>query len=362
MVKAMSKLQKDQNGMAAIIVTVVLMMVITIITLGFSQVIRREQRNTLDHQLATQAYYAAESGINLAQNKVKSIVASGASVPTKTNCNETYSGAPSDFTGQYNIASGIDVTCLLIQPKVPTLEYQSVDAHAVPMLVKADTGTISTLTLSWQASGSSATTGCTAAIPAGSSFGPTKGASPNWPCVQPLLRIDLVALPDTGVLTRANLTSMQYTSFLYPVTGATASIGYSPGSVTGVNGVQCSAALSPPTKPKSCTATITVPAIVGYGKSFALRVMSIYGKADVTVFANGAGTTNLVDQQILIDSTAKAQDILRRVQVRTSVTGSAPDFGVIAGGDGSGGICKRYAIFGGGVIDPTASYPACAIP
>jgi hypothetical protein len=91
--------------------------------------------------------------------------------------------------------------------------------------------------------------------------------------------------------------------------------------------------------------------------------MSIYGSADVTVLANNAfGQVNLVDQQILIDSTAKAQDVLRRVQVRTSVTGTAPDFGVIAGGDGSGGVCKRYAISAGSVIDPTGSYPACAIP
>jgi hypothetical protein len=172
-----------------------------------------------------------------------------------------------------------------------------------------------------------------------------------------------VPLSDTGTIVRNDLIARQYTTFLYPVSGAASSVmSYTAGSITGNNAVKCGV-ISAPSKPKSCTATINTPVIIGYGKSYALRVMSIYGSADVTVLANNAfGQVNLVDQQILIDSTAKAQDVLRRVQVRTSVTGTAPDFGVIAGGDGSGGVCKRYAISAGSVIDPTGSYPACAIP
>jgi Tfp pilus assembly protein PilX len=357
-----NNIRKNQDGMAAIIVTVVLMMVITLITLGFSQVIRREQRNTLDHQLATQAYYAAESGVNLAQSKIKSIVAAGSSVPAKNNCDETY-GATNFTSAEYNIGAGVNITCLLIQPKVSTLEYQKVDAHAVPMLVKADSGTIRTIHISWQKPSNSATTGCAASMPAGNKFGPTTGASPNWTCNQPLLRIDLIALPDSGSFTRPGLLSKQFTSFLYPVTGAVAPTGYSAGSITGINAVNCNAAVSPLTRPKSCTANIDVSlvplAYPGYGKSYALRVMSVYGTSDVTVFADGLlGSVNLVEQQILVDVTAKAQDVLRRIQVRTSVSGTAPDFGVMAGGDGNGGICKRYAISAGAVVFPTG-YPAC---
>lgn len=360
----MKRLHNSEEGMAAIIVTVVLMMVISLITIGFSQVIRREQRNTLDHQLATQAYYAAESGINLAQSKLKTF---GVNIPAKTNCDESYPGAPSNFSGQFNIASGVDVTCLFIQPKVPTLEFQKVDTHAVPMLVKSDSGTVNTITISWQNSTSTSTVGCTNALnPPANSFGPTTGASPNWSCPQPLLRVDVVALPTAGIMTRNDLINKQFTTFLYPTTGSPATpIGYNfgvPAAITGNRAVHCGGPTTP-SSPKICTARIDVTsAPIGYKQQFAVRVMSIYGISDITLFANAAGSTNLVDQQVLIDSTAKAQDVLRRIQVRASVSGTAPDFGLLAGGDGSGGICKRYAISAGTVVNPVATYPACAIP
>jgi Tfp pilus assembly protein PilX len=360
-------LKNNEAGMAAIIVTVILMMVISLIVLGFSQVIRREQRNALDHQLSTQAYYAAESGVNLAQNKVKNLLATGSAIPTKNNCGTSYTGA-TDFTAaEFNIGQGVDITCLLIEPKVPSLEYQKVDTHAIPMLVKAESGTVSSITISWQAPGNTSAAGCSTSLtPPANSFSPTTGASPNWSCPQPLLRVDVVPIPNLGILGRSDLLDRQYTTFLYPVNSlATGNMNYSAGNITANNAVRCGV-VSAPTRPKSCTATINVGGVVGapllYGRSFAVRVMSIYGVADISVYANVAGSTNLIEQQILFDVTAKAQDVLRRVQVRSSVTGSAPDFGLVAGGDGSGGICKRYAISAGSIIDPTGTYPACIIP
>ncbi|HET6924792.1 MAG TPA: pilus assembly PilX N-terminal domain-containing protein, partial [Candidatus Saccharimonadales bacterium] len=54
----------DERGMVSIMVTLVMIIVITLIVIGFAQVVRRNQRETLDRQLSTQAYYAAETGIN----------------------------------------------------------------------------------------------------------------------------------------------------------------------------------------------------------------------------------------------------------------------------------------------------------
>ena len=44
-----------QRGMASIIITMITMVIITLIVLGFATLSRREQRQSLDRQLSTQA-------------------------------------------------------------------------------------------------------------------------------------------------------------------------------------------------------------------------------------------------------------------------------------------------------------------
>src|SRR5262245_28445627 len=62
------KLMPNQSGMAAIIVTLIIMIVLSLITLGFARIVNREQRQVADRQLNTQAFYAAESGVSIVKN------------------------------------------------------------------------------------------------------------------------------------------------------------------------------------------------------------------------------------------------------------------------------------------------------
>jgi Tfp pilus assembly protein PilX len=66
MSKMYSKMTREdkQAGMVAIMVTMILMIVISLIVVGFAQISRRNQRQALDRQLSTQAFYAAETGVN----------------------------------------------------------------------------------------------------------------------------------------------------------------------------------------------------------------------------------------------------------------------------------------------------------
>lgn len=43
-------------------ITIVMMVVISLIVVGFTQVANRNRRQSLDRQLSTQAFYVAESG------------------------------------------------------------------------------------------------------------------------------------------------------------------------------------------------------------------------------------------------------------------------------------------------------------
>src|SRR5690349_2098676 len=53
-----------QQGFVSIFAVLIIMSVLTLIAIGFSMVSRQAEKNTLDDQLNTQAFYAAESGIN----------------------------------------------------------------------------------------------------------------------------------------------------------------------------------------------------------------------------------------------------------------------------------------------------------
>jgi len=344
----------DQRGMAAIMVTVILMIVISIIVLGFAQVVRREQQNALDNQLSTQAYYAAESGVNLAQEKIKTKLNTGGALIDKTTCG----ASPSGPTG-YNISSAdlvvgqeAEITCLLVSRKLSTLEYQKVDMHSVPMYVKSEAGNINRLYISWQASSGSTTT-------AGCSSGATTSFSDSWSCPQPLLRLDLV---EPGAATNPTAAgNNQYTAFLYPTTSGNNAITAGGASAINSSKDNVIAAKCETTTgvdhPRICTATITGLA----AQAYAARVMSVYGESDVTVFASDVGGTRraLVEGQVLIDATAKASDVLKRIQARMSLTTGVPDFAITAGG---GGICKRYQTIGGNTTVASGSPAFCSIP
>src|SRR5579884_2233180 len=54
----------NERGFASIVIALILIIVLALLTVGFAQFSRREQQSALDKQLAVQAKYAAESGIN----------------------------------------------------------------------------------------------------------------------------------------------------------------------------------------------------------------------------------------------------------------------------------------------------------
>ena len=82
---AVSRAGRDQRGIASLIITMVSMVIVTLIVLGFATLSRREQRQSLDRQLSTQAFYAAESGVEDARAVILNSIASGVSFH-KTNC------------------------------------------------------------------------------------------------------------------------------------------------------------------------------------------------------------------------------------------------------------------------------------
>lgn len=344
------KLRTNQQGLAAIVITMVLMIVISLIVLGFAQVTRREQRQALDRQLVTQAFYAAESGINLAQSRITEYMFDNpGSAVLKDDCPENDGEILKDDDYIIDSASELKITCLLITSGLSSLSYQDVDTQSIVANVES-ANPINEIRFSWQAtSGDNPNASC----------GPTPAELRpvgSWNCNQPLLRVDVVPIPATSspaALTQGDLRDAQFTRFFYPVTSGVATVVTYAGGDMSAPPVVANCVASPKLGPYKCTARINNLGATRYG----VRVIALYGTAtlDISAFSGGIRQT-LINGQLVIDSTAKANDILRRVQARVSSSANiVPDFGLTAGGTG---LCKRYAVTGNVVTTRTPA-PGC---
>lgn len=335
-------LRRNQVGLVSIVVTMILILVISVITLGFAKVVRREQRIQLDRQLSSRAFYAAESGINLAADKIKN----GYTEP-KLYCEPDNNGTAQITDAEYQIdGNDTKLTCLTINPSPDVLKYNGINTTSRVIPMDAGSSTIDGIKINWQS-----TTMPVSPAGCGSVGGFPKGTSnpgETWDCGYPLIRIDLVKTPmqippnPPPTFSRADLQNNLFTAFLYPLDSSgtdTMSFADGGGNNKGfLAGAKCDAT--------QCTMEITgLPSSNGY----TARVMSLYGSANLEICAMSAGSCiPLRGAQTIIDSTAKAVDVLRRVQVRVPSANEAivPDFTIFNTGD----LCKLYVV-GEGIRD-----------
>lgn len=327
----------NQAGFASIIIALVLILVLSLLTVGFAQLMRREQSRALDKQLSNQAYYAAESGVNDAAKAINA----GFDI-AKPNCQplpagSTYPGAKFLEDNSVGNSTNASYPCLTIDPDPHDLEYGSIDnvkATGVE-ITGADfsdpstTEAIGALVISWQDSNSSDHTFIT---DGSHSFKPAN----EWGAT-PVLRIALTPLTSGG-LDRTNLVNSTYTAFLYPSNSGSASYSYGNGALGGgalagvIDDGKCSTGSS-----LYCSVKINNLGQANY----VLNMRSIYGESHVQITAYALdGTTKLriKNAQAVVDSTGKAQNVLRRIQVRIPAHNNYPGPGFDV--EAMGGICK----------------------
>lgn len=318
----------SEKGMVSIIVTIVMMMVISMIVLGFAQISRTEQKQSLDRQLSSQAFLAAESGVNDAREVISQAVKNGQSIPAKTQCGPGLAGNPY-YNLNPTLDTGVSYSCLLVTTKLNNIKQEvPADGSGVALpLHPVAPGRIQTLHLSWALPTSVNPSGCSSSIPAASFPAVTDS---EWDCPYGVLRMDIVP---TDTLSRGALSANQKTVFFYPLNHAGPyNINY--GSLKGA------------VTPMSCTASSCTASITGMNvgiTNYSMRFSSIYNSGTVTVTADGTTGPNMLlqDAQALVDVTGKAQDVLRRIEVRLALTGNGSS---VYGIESGGAICKRFGI------------------
>jgi hypothetical protein len=326
----------NQTGLVSIIVTMIMIIVISLIVLGFSEVTRRNQTETLDRQLSSQAYYAAETGVNDVIAKLKDPAAHFAPADA-TKCDQ--------FTGDNSMTTGlvgnVSYTCALVTEAVPSIKLSV--APGISKTTVINMTDASDLVISWNAKGAGANTcvpsaGVGTFTPSGTYTDPTSG------CPYALVRLDVYngASPgDPDVM--ANGTE----SFYFQPTNNTGipRVSFSPSAAT--PGLVIGAGCTPNTSATTGTCTVKLSGVPAGtsgtppGTNSYARLTSVYWPADVTI----SGST-FSGSQALIDVTGKAQDVLKRIQVRVPLGGGGevPTDAV----QSTDGICKRFTTLGSG--------------
>jgi Tfp pilus assembly protein PilX len=333
----------NQQGVVSIIVTMIIMVVLTLVVTGFAQLARREQREVLDRQLATQALYAAESGINAAQSVVLDEIADD-NYTNADDCGDYESNGHN--LSEIGTASAVP-TCILTDktPKKLLLpNIQTNKSKVVPIIQGA--GTLDSITVSWQNQDQTSSNSilCTDAncpfTPTGTAWGNNNVG---------VLRVDLVPTKSTepNLLNPDGLRDKMFTAFLIPTTSGGGTVAYSQAAGVSNQGMKVAANCPATTIEKKCSVVISGLNIQGRTQYY-MRLKSIYNISDVVICpsaASGLGCDpdeNMVGAQAIIDVTAKAADVLKRVQVRIPIEplGNIPEYALESSAD----ICKLLEV------------------
>lgn len=347
--------KNSQAGLVSLLVTMLIMIVISLIVLGFAKNTRREQRQSLDRQLFSQANYAAETGINDVAAYIKSRQAANLTVPDFDNCGSgpankdfirTVRPSPLNTVG----ASNISYTCALINPKPPELIWQNISlTESLAFPFNPSGGANTEISIAWQDADTVASTyaGCapSATIPPSDVF--TSQAS--WGCQAGGLRIDIT--PTSGSLTRAGLINSTKNFVLYPVAGPAAdNYDYNALGHGDIIPVPCSTGATP----KHCKMRL----YNATANEYHVRIRPIYKSANI--FVTGSVGSELEDAQAIVDVTGKGNDVLKRLQVRLPInalesdTNSTLDYAL----QSIDSICKKAAIIPGAAIPVRNRGPA----
>jgi Tfp pilus assembly protein PilX len=361
--KSKSNTEVNESGFASIVIALILIIVLGLLTVGFAQLARNEQQQSLASQLANQAYDAAESGIHDAEAEVNN----GSIDLTNSNdgktcvdtnlLNEQY--PTQTFKSTLNNGNGVSYPCVLVN-----LEPGGVREDLAPLTDQylvfstvQNNGTVSasSFTVYWGCDTTVSSASCSSddgtTFPADTSGGLLKGNEWTAHKYQPLIQLSLTPLP-AGGFNRSDLINNNYTAFLYPTTTLDTG-GYSFTSGTGnTNTTNDIDGGNNPIVASSCSTSY----IAQYGypcqtrlsgftpeSQFLVHVTDYYQASKVYIVPNNSDNQAIdtAGGQAIIDSTGQAHNVLKRIQVVTPIGLNSTNISRPADALDGQNICKR---------------------
>ena len=307
-----------EAGFVSIIVATLLMIILSLITVGFTQLMQREQRQAIDRQLSRTALYAAESGVNDVLGAIGSGAVGYGTSTAKTNCNVDGTGGFAALgpngDGTLSADGSVAYTCALYDERPGALQFDNITANdsKVVKLEAASGNPFNSLTVTW-------------GNPAGNNLGLLPGCSDvvldnaqSRTGAPPIVRLDLTSLPTAPYTRDALLANTEYV-YLAPCDGIVpGSLVFDPATAADVVRVGCTG-----TGDQSCEATInnlqSIPS-----DTFLVRIGAVYGTANVSISGvdSSLGDVEFLDAQVGVDVTARANDVVRRLRVSVPINRS----------------------------------------
>lgn len=333
--KSQKNIKTDQRGIASMVIVILIMTLLTLIVLALAKNANREQRQSLDRQLNSQAFYAAESGVSDARDFVSQKNKTGGLSPDeikKTDCK------PKDDTHYFDgIDSSLDIegvsySCVMYDTTPEQLQYQNVatDASKFNLIADADRRPIQSLTFKWtQKDGGSTFSGCPDDI---NKF----PSNLDTNCDAGLLRISLFNKAESN--TNQELIDKMFLAFV------------SPGKTSSANNIanfSYSSAVGRTTQGRAVNANCTTECTMTINNinktELYLHLRSLYKNNQVKITGTtSTGPVKFRDAQMMVDATGKAQDVLKRIRVLVPLeeNKARPEFVLQAAGN----ICKQLNI------------------
>lgn len=322
--------QTDERGFASIVIALTLVIILALLTVGFAQLTRREQQNALNKQLAVQAYYASETGINDAAADI----AANRVTQSNSGCTPTATlGAGSNYNlhnKDINSQLGVSYSCVSIDLNPTNLAYTNVSDRSFRTISfsSASVAIIDTLTIGWTSADGQNT-------PPTNPSGFLKQSSWTTNKYPAVMEISLTPLTSVD---RTSLTNGDFTFFGYPVTAPGTMVSYATSSSAtegSINNAHCNGG--------SCSITINVASLNTTGP-FLLHLTNHYDKSNIKVTGldHLGAAVKFQGGQAVIDSTGRARDVLKRLQVHVPIAdGNAlPNYAIEAGN-----VCKRVTTY-----------------
>lgn len=328
----MKRVNKNQSGMISLVICMLLMIVISLMTLSFAALSRREQRQALDKQLSTQAFYAAETGINDAS---KSIL-DGTLIGDISDCSPEQQGRiklgdNTSIPDTLDTNSSVSRTCVFVDQTPTQIDDVVGESASTVFLISATN--LASLDIYWE----NDTPVATPVFPAIDTSNGSFPADAAWNSSTPgVLIIQLIPAPPTSKADIANRVRYVLGFPAPPPASAAASGTGSNGSILG-GGCATTNTSTPTNWPRQCKVTISG---LG-GLKYYIRLKAIYDPVHVSIEGKDGSNNRLpfVGAQVLIDSTGRAGDVTKRLKIYKPLRASAslPSSVLEIGDD----LCKR---------------------
>lgn len=333
---------RDRTGAVAMLTVIFVAVVLSIVVTGFIRLSVSNQRESVNDDLTTRAFYAAETGIETARKDLADYVAG---LKQKSEVESATCGTPVPLGGSNATDLNAAYTCKLVDIS-PNSYVADLEANGRPVLIPLSTsGNFNNVKVEWHISEGSGTYSLR-----GNNQLPLENA---WGDAPAMLRVQASRInsanPSIDAWRNYNSSGNgphDISMFFPPRSGAATTVGGS-NLFSGLG--QDRSFISPRCQTNQsegsyvCDVTLGISGGPSASWNNFLSVRSLYKDTTIRVTANsGSNPVEFEDVQAVVDVTGRANDIFRRVETRIPLTSASEieDFAILS----RERICKYFDV------------------